>query len=153
MSVRKVKAKILYLPTYDRAWDDMVYAHATDTCFDVRSTIDAVIKPGERVKIPLGFKLQLEPGYGWCIRNRSGMGGKGIALANGVGTIDNGYLGEPSMVLHNLTNEEFKIERGMRVGQVVIEPVYTADFEEIESEDEFSQTARGAGGFGSTGTK
>ncbi|MDR1009137.1 MAG: dUTP diphosphatase [Rickettsiales bacterium] len=151
--MNKVKAKILYLPNYDRTWGDMGYAHATDSAFDVRAcqAEDITLAPMERVKIPLGFCLQLEPGYGWQIRSRSSTGAKGLSMPNGVGTIDNGYLGEVSILVINLSGAPFKVERGMRIGQVVIEPIYHVAFEEISSPDGFEFTTRGTGGFGSTG--
>lgn len=141
------------MPNYDKSWGPLKYAYDTDSGFDTRACVDAdvVLKPLERIRIPLGFGMQLEPGFGYQLRSRSGIGAKGIILMSGVGTIDNGYVGEVSMSVINMSGEDFKIERGMRVGQVVIEPVWQAEFTEIESADEFDKTDRGDGGHGSTG--
>lgn len=150
----KVKTKILYLPDYDRAWGPMAYAHGTDTGFDARACIDADLElaPGERLAVPLGFKLQPEAGYGYQIRGRSGNAKKlGLGMANGVGTIDNGYRGEVHALVINLSGAPVKIERGMKIAQVVVEPVHQFEFEEVESEAELEESSRGADGFGSTG--
>jgi dUTP pyrophosphatase len=152
----KVKAKILYLENYDRAWGPMAYAHDTDTGFDARACVEAdvVLAPGERAAIPLGFKLGPASGYGFQIRGRSGNAKKlGLGMANGVGTIDNGYRGEVHALVINFSDTSVKIERGMKIAQVVVEPVVQFEFEEIASEDEFEASSRGEGGFGSTGTR
>ena len=153
--MKKIRAKILYLPGYDReAWGDMAYAHDTDSAFDLRACADVTINPMERAVVYCGFKMQLEPGFGWTIRNRSSTGFKlGLSMTNGIGTIDNGYLGEVRMEFINLGKEPVHITRGTRIAQAVIEPIYQADFEVIASEDDFAPTARGTGGFGSSGSK
>ena len=150
---RRVRAKILYLPNYDREnWGGLTYAHDTDSAFDLRACEDVTIGPMERALIPLGFKLQLESGFGWTIRNRSSTGAKlGLSMANGLGTIDNGFQGEPKMCVINLSDKPVEITRGMRIGQAVIEPIYQADFEEVESEEAFETSTRGSGSFGSSG--
>ena len=132
----KAKAKILYLPNYDRAWGAMKYAHDTDTGFDARACMEAdfVLAPGERVAVPLGFKLQPESGYGYQVRGRSGNTRKlGLGMANGVGTIDNGYRGEVHALVINFSGVPIKIERGMKIAQIVVEPVYQFEFEEVGS--------------------
>ncbi|MDR3126774.1 MAG: dUTP diphosphatase [Rickettsiales bacterium] len=153
--MKKIRAKILYLPHYDRAaWGPLSYAHDTDSGFDVRACVPddgVILAPMERARIPLGFCLQLEPGYGCTVRNRSGSGMKGIIMPNGIGTVDNGYTGEVSMLLLNASGAPYRIGRGAKIGQIVIEPVYRAEFEEVGSLDGFESTSRGAGGFGSTG--
>ena len=150
----KVKAKILYLPNYDRSWGSMAYAHGTDSGFDARACMDTDLElaPGERSAVPLGVKLQPAPGYGYQIRSRSGNARNlGLGMVNGVGTIDNGYRGELCALVINLSDRPVKIERGMKIAQIVVEPVYQFEFEEVLSEDAFEESQRGAGGFGSTG--
>ena len=154
--MQKVKAKIFYLPNYDlSAWGPMKYAHSTDSGFDVRACMetDITLAPMERRIIPLGIKLAPEEGYGYQVRARSGNTIKlGLAIPNGVGTIDNEYRGEVGIILINLSDKPILIERGMRVGQIVVEPVYQFEFEEVQSEEELGITSRPAG-FGSTGVK
>lgn len=152
--MQKIKAKILYLPNYDKSWGPMVYAHDNDTGLDVRAcpTHNVILAPGERACVPAGFKLLPEYGYGYQIRARSGNALKlGLSLVNGVGTVDYGYLGEVGVILINLSTDTVVIERGMKIAQCVVEPVFQFDLSEIESEEYFISTNRGEGGFGSTG--
>lgn len=153
----KVRGKIFYLSNYDREnWGPMVYAHDTDTGFDIRAcnSHNVIIEPGQRVVIPAGFKILPDIGFALQVRARSGNSLKlGLALANGVGTIDYGYLGEVGIIVVNLSNEPIVIERGMKIAQGVVEHLYQFDFEEVDSEDELGTTLRGEGGFGSTGVK
>ena len=94
--------------------------------------------------------IALPPGYEAQIRPRSGLAAKnGVTVLNTPGTVDADYRGEVKVILINLGNEDFVIERGMRIAQMVIAPVTQGLFTEV---DGLSDTARGAGGFGSTGT-
>lgn len=153
----KVGAKIFYLSDYDREnWGPMVYAHDTDTGFDIRAcnSHNVIIEPGQRSVIPAGFKILPDVGFALQVRARSGNSLKlGLSLANGVGTIDYGYLGEVGVIVVNLSNEPIVIERGMKIAQGVVEPLYQFEFEEVDSEDKLGTTLRGDGGFGSTGVK
>ena len=107
--------------------------------------------PLERTLVPTGLAMALPSGYEAQVRPRSGLAAKnGITVANAPGTIDADYRGEVKVILVNLSNEPFTIERGMRVAQMIIAPVTQGSWVEVESLDE---TARGAGGFGSTGTR
>ena len=118
---------------------------------DIRAYLEqpVIIKPGERKMIPTGLFMEFEPGYEVQIRARSGLAAKhGIGLVNGVGTIDSDYRGEIIVALINLGQDAFAVENGDRIAQMVISPIVQA---EIEPADELSDTARGAGGFGSTG--
>ena len=118
---------------------------------DVRAALDAplTLKPGERFMVPTGIAIALEPGWEAQMRPRSGLAAKhGISCVNSPGTIDADYRGELKVILINHGAEDFTINRGDRVGQMVIAPVYQAVFEEV---DELDETARGTGGFGSTG--
>ena len=118
---------------------------------DVAACIDEpmVIEPHGRAIVPTGFAISLPAGYEAQIRGRSGMAAKfGIMPANGLGTIDADYRGEVGVILLNTTNESFTVEPGMRVAQMVIAKYEVAEWSEVTDLDE---TARGAGGFGSTG--
>lgn len=152
----KVKAKVLYLDNYDKTWGNLCYAHNDDTGFDIRAcnNHNVIIGPKGRVVIPAGFKIMPEDGYALQIRARSGNSLKlGLSLANGVGTVDNGYLGEVGVIVVNLSDEEIVIERGMKIAQGVVEKVYQFDFEEVDCEDALGKSERGEGGYGSTGVK
>ncbi|MDR2098538.1 MAG: dUTP diphosphatase [Rickettsiales bacterium] len=152
--MKKARAKILYLPDYDRSWGDVAYAHPDDSGIDARACEGAVLRPLERAAIPLGFKLAPEPGYGCTLRPRSGNAlNLGLGFANSVGTIDGGYRGELKAIAVNLSNETIVIERGMKIAQIVVEPVVQFELAEAQSESELEESSRGAGGFGSTGIK
>ena len=107
------------------------------------------LKPGERELVPTGFAMAIPIGFEVQIRPRSGLALKhGIGLVNAPGTVDSDYRGEIKIILINLGQEDFEISRGMRIAQMIIAPVLQVAIEPVESLDE---TARGAGGFGSTG--
>jgi dUTP pyrophosphatase len=107
------------------------------------------LRPGARDRIPTGLCIAVPPGFEAQIRPRSGLAAKaGITCLNTPGTIDSDYRGEVQVILINLGAEDFVIRRGDRVAQMVIAPVASATWREVDSLDE---TARGAGGFGSTG--
>lgn len=106
--------------------------------------------PGRRAKIPTGVALAIPPGYEGSVRPRSGLALKhGVTCLNAPGTIDSDYRGEVGVILINLGEEPFEVRRGMRVAQLVIGPVATPSFVEV---DALPGTDRGSGGFGSTGT-
>ncbi len=112
-------------------------------------TEPVVLKPLERALIPTGLKIELEHGYEAQIRPRSGLSIKhGITLINCVGTIDEDYRGEVCIPVVNLSNETYTIQPDERIAQMIIARVEQA---EIKVETELTTTARGAGGFGSTG--
>lgn len=118
---------------------------------DVRAAIDGPItlKTGERFMVPTGLAIALPPGWEAQMRPRSGLAAKhGIACVNAPGTIDADYRGELKVILINHGAEDFTINRGERIGQMVFAPVFQARFEEVK---ELDDTERGAGGFGSTG--
>lgn len=109
------------------------------------------LAPGARTLVPTGLSIALPDGYEAQIRPRSGLAFKhGISLTNSPGTIDADYRGEVGVLLINLGQEPFVIERGMRIAQMVIAPYTRAQFSEVL---ELPSTDRGAGGFGSTGTR
>ena len=112
---------------------------------------DTVILPGETKLIGTGLAIEVPVGYGAFIYARSGLASKrGLAPANKVGVVDADYRGEIMVALHNHSSEAQTVLCGERIAQMVIAPFLTAEFCEVES---LSDTQRGSGGFGSTGTK
>ena len=112
---------------------------------------DVTIAPGESYLVHTGIALELPDGYAGLIYPRSGLASKrGLAPANKVGVIDSDYRGEICVGLFNTSKEPFTVCRGDRIAQMMFMPVYQAKLLEVASLDE---TARGAGGFGSTGVK
>ena len=125
------------------------YAHKGDAGVDLYSTEDNTLKPGERALISTGIKIAVPKGYEAQVRPRSGLAIKhGISVCNTPGTIDSGYRGEVCVILINHSNEIFKVEKGMRIAQMIINKVEEVEFEEV---DELDSTTRGEGGFGHTG--
>ena len=129
------------------------YETAQAAGMDLRAAVPEdepyVLHPGSRHAVPTGYAFALPPGYEAQVRPRSGLALKsGITCLNTPGTIDADYRGEVKVILVNLGAEDFTIRRGDRIAQLVIAPVVQARWTEVESLDE---TARGAGGFGSTG--
>lgn len=109
------------------------------------------LEPGARAMVPTGLAIALPEGFEAQVRPRSGLAAKnGVTVLNSPGTIDCDYRGEVKVILINLGQEAFAIERGTRIAQMVVAPVTQAEFTEVAALDE---TARGAGGFGSTGTR
>ncbi|MBX4955200.1 dUTP diphosphatase [Rhizobium lentis] len=107
------------------------------------------LSPGKRALVPTGFIFEIPEGFEGQVRPRSGLAFKhGITCLNSPGTVDSDYRGEVKVLLVNLGEEPFTIERGMRIAQMVIAPVTQARVAEIT---EASETTRGSGGFGSTG--
>ena len=128
------------------------YATSHSAGMDLMAAIgaDMVLAPGERALVPTGLAIALPEGYEAQIRPRSGLAAKnGVTVLNAPGTIDADYRGEIGVVLINHGSEPFAIARGMRVAQMVIARHAQARWREVET---LSQTQRGAGGFGSTGT-
>ena len=148
----KIPVKILL----SRGMEAPTYATDGSAAVDLRAAIDegttVVIAPGERALIPTGLAIAPESRDVVAIlAARSGLAiKKGIRLSNGIGVIDADYRGEISVGLHNTGAEPFEVNRGDRIAQMMFMPVLAADF--IVS-DTLDETARGAGGFGSTGVK
>jgi dUTP pyrophosphatase len=123
------------------------YAREGDAALDLHSTENYVVKPGKRQLVSTGIAMELPEGYFASIRGRSGLAAKkGIAILGGV--IEYTYRGEYGVIVLNTGEEDFEISEGDRIAQVVIQPVATAEVEEVS---ELSETTRGAGNFGSTG--
>lgn len=141
--VRLPHAQDLPLPGY--ATDG---AAGMDLLAAVMSSV--VIPPGGRMLVPTGLRIAIPAGYELQVRPRSGLALKnGIVLPNSPGTIDEDYRGEVGVILLNAGDAPFTVERGMRIAQAVIAPVVRAAWREVA---ELPVTARGTGGFGSTGT-
>ena len=112
-----------------------------------------VLKPLERRLIPTGISISLPPGYEAQIRPRSGLALKnGITVLNSPGTIDADYRGEIQVILINLSQESFLVERGLRIAQMVVAPLATLQWIEVDKHEDFAHNVR-QGGFGSTGLK
>ena len=129
------------------------YETSQSAGMDIRANIDAAItlKPLDRVLVKTGLYIALQSGYEAQIRPRSGLAfKKGITVLNSPGTIDADYRGEIGVILVNLSSENFVIEDGERVAQLVIARCEQVTLEEVEV---LNETKRGAGGFGSTGVK
>ena len=124
------------------------YVHDGDAGVDLYATENYVLKPGERALVSTGIAFAIPKGYVGLIWDRSGLAAKN-SMHVLAGVVDSGYRGEVKVVLINLGNEDFSVTKGMRIAQMLIQPVISADIEEVDSLDE---TSRNQGGFGSTGT-
>ena len=143
MEVRIVNKSKHQLPAYSTEYS---------AGMDLRANLDnsVVLKPLERAMIPTGLFIELPEGHEAQIRPRSGLAAKkGITVLNTPGTIDADYRGEIKVILVNLSNEDFIVEDGERICQMIIAQYTKAT---LVSVDELSDTVRGAGGFGHTGT-
>lgn len=148
--VSKIDVKIRRVPGAVRVALP-VYETAGAAGADIHAAVEPSISidPGERLLVPTGFALEVPRGFEAQIRPRSGLAKTyGVTVANAPGTIDSDYRGEVGVLLVNLSRERFVIVRGMRIAQMVFAPVSLATFREV---DALGDTARGAGGFGSTG--
>lgn len=125
-------------------------ANPGDAGLDLRSTVDATLKPGERSVVPAGIAVAIPEGFAGFVQPRSGLAARqGLGVVNSPGLIDSGYRGEIKVVLINLDPDEaITIARGDRIAQLVILPVPAV---EVVEADELPETDRGDGGFGSTG--
>ncbi len=141
---RLAHAEGIPLPAYETA-----LAAGMDLRAAVAEDAPLTLKPMARAMVPTGLAFAVPAGFEAQVRPRSGLAAKaGITCLNTPGTIDADYRGEVKVILINLGEEDFVIRRGDRIAQLVIAPVASARWQEVESLDE---TARGAGGFGSTG--
>ncbi len=121
-----------------------------DAGVDLYSSIDIVLKPGERAVVPTGLAISLPSGFAAFIQPRSGLAvNHGITIVNTPGLIDSGYRGEIKVILLNTdSNQSFQIKKGDKIAQMVVQQIAEVDWEEVE---ELDKTQRGTGGFGSTG--
>jgi dUTP pyrophosphatase len=143
VSVRRLPhADGLPLPAYETA-------HAAGA--DLLAAVDAevILPPGGRALIPTGLTIALPEGYEAQVRPRSGLAARdGVTVLNSPGTIDADYRGEVKVILINHGDAPFVVKRGMRIAQMIVSPVSRVAWAEVEA---LPETARGAGGFGSTG--
>ncbi|MGI5071194.1 dUTP diphosphatase [Treponema pectinovorum] len=120
-----------------------------DICAYLPEGKSIVLKPMERFLVPTGIKMSIPEGFEVQVRPRSGLAAKnGVTCLNTPGTIDSDYRGEVKIILINLGSEDFEINSGDRIAQLVVAPVTQANFLRV---DELDKTARGEGGFGHTG--
>lgn len=131
------------------------YETAQSAGMDLRAALaegeTITLKPLQRTLVPTGLAIALPAGYEAQVRPRSGLAAKnGVTVANSPGTVDADYRGEVKVILINLSDQDFTFERGERIAQMLIAPVTQGVWNQVDSLDE---TDRGAGGFGSTGTK
>ena len=137
-------SKEISLPKYETAGSS-----GMDLAANIVGNIS--IDPGKTAIIPTGLALSVPKGFEVQIRPRSGLAAKKkISVLNTPGTIDSDYRGEIKVILINLGQETFKVEKGLRIAQMVVCPVVQAQIKEVE---DLSETERGKGGFGSTGSK
>jgi dUTP pyrophosphatase len=127
------------------------YARAGDAGLDLFAARAIAIAPGAAALVPTGIAIELPPGTEGQVRPRSGLALKhSITVLNTPGTVDEGYRGEVGVILINHGQTVFSVEAGMKIAQLVVSPRIQVDVQEAA---ELSDTQRGAGGFGSTGTK
>tara|TARA_R110000744_G_scaffold205700_3_gene324355 strand:- start:2163 stop:2597 length:435 start_codon:yes stop_codon:yes gene_type:complete len=144
-----VKIKIINKSGHKLPHYETLASAGMDLRADLKSPI--TLKPLERAIVPTGLYMELPVGYEAQVRPRSGLAAKkGITVLNAPGTIDADYRGNVGVILVNLSNEDFTVENGERIAQMVIAKHERSEWEEVKS---LSETDRGEGGFGSTGTK
>ena len=137
-------SKQVSLPKYETSGSS-----GMDISANIQDNIN--IEPGDTAIIPTGIVMSIPNGFEVQIRPRSGLAAKQkITVLNTPGTIDSDYRGEIKVILINLSHKVFKVENGLRIAQMVVCPTIKAQLEEVE---DLNYTKRGAGGFGSTGTK
>ena len=147
-----IKIRLLRLP-HGAGLPLPAYQSALASGFDLMAAVPAdkpmIIAPGARAQIPTGIALALPAGFEGQVRPRSGLAARhGVTVLNTPGTVDADYRGEVMVILANFGQEPFRVERGMRIAQMIIAATMQAIICEVTSLD---QTDRGAGGFGSTG--
>jgi len=123
-----------------------IYAHKGDAGLDLFSCENCILKPGERKMISTGISAELPEGYVALIWDKSGVAASGIKTMGGV--IEYTYRGEYKVVMLNTTKENYEIKKAQKIAQLLIQPIVTAEVEEVF---ELSETERGDGAFGSTG--
>ena len=150
-----VEVKVKTLDHYDSSFELPFYATEGAAGADVRASMpekkSITIKPGERVLVPTGLSMEIPFGYEVQVRPRSGLSLKSpLMIVNAPGTIDCDYRGEVCIIVGNFGKEDYVVEHGLRIAQLVIAPVIQAKYSVTTT---LNETQRGAGGFGSTGTR
>ncbi len=125
------------------------YTKEHDAALDLRTNEEGIIKPGETKTFGTGLAFEIPRGHAGLVWDRSGLAAKN-SIHTMAGVVDSGYRGEVKIVLKNLSSEDFMIEKGMRIAQLVVQPVLNVNVKEVE---ELEETERGATGFGSSGLK
>jgi dUTP pyrophosphatase len=143
------------LPHYDESFELPFYATEGAAGADIRASVpekkNIIVKPGERVLVPTGLSMEIPFGYEVQVRPRSGLSLKSpLMIVNSPGTIDCDYRGEVCIIVGNFGKEDYTIEHGLRIAQLVIAPVIQAKYSVTTT---LNETQRGSGGFGSTGTR
>ena len=154
MRQKNIERLEVELTTLDHGIGLPLPAYATEQSagMDLTAAIDApvILQPGARALIPTGLSIALPPGYEAQVRPRSGLAAKnGVTVLNTPGTVDADYRGEIKVILINLGQEPFTVERGMRIAQMVVARHASVRWKAV---GQLGETARGGGGFGSTGT-
>ena len=125
-------------------------AHHDDAGIDLSARVDTVIGPGEWATVPTGIAVAIPEGHAGLVAPRSGLAARhGISVVNGPGVVDSGYRGEIKVILINHGSDPIELSRGDRIAQLLVVPVQLPELVEV---DELSDSVRGAGGFGSSGT-
>ena len=150
-----VEVKVKTLDHYDPGFELPFYATEGAAGADIRASIpekkSITVKAGERLLVPTGICMEIPMGYEVQVRPRSGLSLKSpLMIVNAPGTIDCDYRGEVNIIVGNFGKEDYVIEHGLRIAQLVIAPVTQARY---VTTDSLNDTKRGAGGFGSTGTR
>jgi dUTP pyrophosphatase len=128
------------------------YAYETDSGFDLFSTIETILEPLERVLIPTGLKIDIPENYEVQVRTKSGLAfNRGLMVLNSPGTVDQGYTGEIKVILFNASNQQNKIEKGMKIAQAVVCPVINGKWINLVRKEKVGSKDRNENGFGSTG--
>lgn len=153
--MQAVEVKVKTLDHYDSSFELPFYATEGAAGADIRASIpekkSLTIKPGERLLVPTGLQMEIPFGYEVQVRPRSGLSLKSsLMIVNSPGTIDCDYRGEVNIIVGNFGKEDYVVEHGLRLAQLVIGPVIQAKFVTATT---LGETQRGAGGFGSTGTR
>lgn len=133
----------------DRALSPPRHAHEGDGGVDLRARESVVVDPGTRFAMPTGVAVAVPEGFAGLVTPRSGLAARhGVTVLNAPGLIDAGYRGEIEVILANLGDEPYRVERGDRIAQLVVVPVAVQEYEIV---DTLPDSDRGEGGFGSTG--
>ncbi len=143
-----------YVKIFSKSGEIPKYETENSAGLDLRAMLDEplTIKPMERVLIPTGIFLEIPNGFEGQVRARSGLSIKyGLTMVNGVGTVDADYRGELKVPMINLGSEDFTVESGDRIAQIVFARYESVNFEPVDSVESLEKTKRGAGGFGHTG--
>lgn len=150
-----IEVKLKTLDHFDPGFELPFYATEGAAGADIRASIpekkSITIRPGERVLIPTGLAMEIPLGYEVQVRPRSGLSLKSpLMIVNAPGTIDCDYRGEVNIIVGNFGKEDYVVEHGLRIAQLVLCPVTQAKYVTAST---LGETQRGAGGFGSTGTR